>query len=248
MAVNSPPASLLIDSGKPNVSNSPRSFLATPTASLNSRGYANRNLVARSTTISRYLFPALDTCFMSWRSISRTSQGHSNRAGIMATRWLRAIFLLLHPHDSTYSLTSWATVGHPYLPLISRRVRATPGWPQVLCTSASTPGTSARGMASSVPPLEVRSTVGRYRLERSSPSLPVSVCHLFLAICPKWSQVARPPVDVASVVAYHEALPLPDHGRKRSRVFRVFHARCSPPQLGLRFGLWLHVLRRLNWR
>lgn len=117
MAVNSPPASLLIYIGTPNVSISPRSFRATPTESFHSNGYTNRNLLNLSTTINKYLFPALETCSMLCRSISSTFDGESSRAGIIATRWLQARFLGLHRQEITYSLTSWATVGHRYLPV-----------------------------------------------------------------------------------------------------------------------------------
>ena len=65
-----------------------KSFLATPSALLLDRGYANRNLLALSTITRRCRFPASDLAPMSWISISRTSQGLRKQAGNMATRWL----------------------------------------------------------------------------------------------------------------------------------------------------------------
>ena len=61
-----PPASLLVDSVPPYVTNNARSFLATPTEPLDSNGYANTNLLARSTTNNRPEFPAQKICFMPW--------------------------------------------------------------------------------------------------------------------------------------------------------------------------------------
>ena len=71
--MNSPPASLLIYIDSPNVRNISRNYHATPTESLDCDGYANKNLLDICTTTTKYLFSTLETCFMSYRSISSTS-------------------------------------------------------------------------------------------------------------------------------------------------------------------------------
>ena len=86
LAVKSPSASLLIDIGTPNVSSSSRSFRATATLSVDSNGHASRNVLALSTITNKCLIPALETCFMFWRSPSSTYHGHNSRAGIITTR------------------------------------------------------------------------------------------------------------------------------------------------------------------
>lgn len=101
MAVNSPPASLLIYIDSPNVRNISRNYHATPTESLDCDGYANKNLLDICTTTTKYLFSTLETCFMSYRSISSTSDGQSSRTGILTTRCLHARFLRMHPQEST---------------------------------------------------------------------------------------------------------------------------------------------------
>lgn len=58
-------------------------FQATPYASFVGEIFANQNLLILSVTTIKYLFPLCDSSCMSWMSISRTSQGHRNLAGII---------------------------------------------------------------------------------------------------------------------------------------------------------------------
>ena len=65
LALNFLPASHLIDIGTPNSGNSFRSFRGQTTEFLNFKAYAGSNLLAKSSITSKYLLPALKTCFMS---------------------------------------------------------------------------------------------------------------------------------------------------------------------------------------
>ena len=68
--MDSPSASLRIDSGIPKVKRRPNHLRLTPTAIFDGNGYANRKLLFLSTTINRYLFSSYDSYLRCWISYS----------------------------------------------------------------------------------------------------------------------------------------------------------------------------------
>ena len=102
----SPPYALM-NEGTPNVRQRSSNIRATPCASFDRIGYANRNIDASSTTRNKYSLPAHDVFGNICKSTSSTSHDSRNLAGRMAMHWLRERFLRLNPHDNTSSRVSY---------------------------------------------------------------------------------------------------------------------------------------------
>ena len=64
----------------------------------------------------------------------------------MATRWLLDLLSLRHPQESTKSRTSSLSNVQWYFRCVSSVARATPGWPEVVWTSARMPGVREQEM------------------------------------------------------------------------------------------------------
>ena len=144
-AVNSPPPSLLIDCGTPKGSISSINFPLTSSDPLEARGYLKRNLLALSTTTSKYgchpttlggsrecLFLEHSMVVETWPPICSCSS--FSFGGTHVTAYI-------------YCRTSFCSYGQPYLSLTNSVVQATPGWPKVLWTRDNTPGINVLAIA-----------------------------------------------------------------------------------------------------